>query len=190
MWSQKRLSGHGLQHWGWAVWPRCRRHGVAAPVAPGAMPVLCFSSACSYAAIGLLGLIGFALPAWASVVVGLDRRLGRPGFCVAAYQTWMQAYPHLAPECSFTDPNAIERLVDWLGMQMPTCSPGNSLLYQLVVGVSWTVDGQLVHAVLCRVSPATQYRCSGAKPGPKQNPPKGGFVECWRKPNYFSFTSL
>ena len=42
------------------------------------------------------------------------------GFGVAAYQTWMQAYPHLAPECSFTDPNAIERLVDWLGMQMPS----------------------------------------------------------------------
>jgi hypothetical protein len=30
-----------------------------------------------------------------------------------------------------------------------------------------------------------------AKRGPeKQNPPKGGFVECRRKPNYFSFTSL
>jgi disulfide bond formation protein DsbB len=32
----------------------------------------------------------------------------------------MQAYPHLAPECSFTDPNMIERLVDWLGMEWPS----------------------------------------------------------------------
>ncbi len=42
------------------------------------------------------------------------------GTGVAAYQTWMQAYPHLAPECSFTDPNLIERLVDWLGMEWPS----------------------------------------------------------------------
>ncbi len=73
-----------------------------------------------YAAIGLLGLIGFALPAgrllWSALIAGLAGL----GFGVAAYQTWMQAYPHLAPECSFTDPNAIERLVDWLGMQMPS----------------------------------------------------------------------
>jgi disulfide bond formation protein DsbB len=32
----------------------------------------------------------------------------------------MQAYPELAKECSYTDPNLIERLVDWLGMQAPS----------------------------------------------------------------------
>ena len=32
----------------------------------------------------------------------------------------MQAFPHLAKECSFTEPNLIERLVDWLGMQVPS----------------------------------------------------------------------
>ena len=31
----------------------------------------------------------------------------------------MQAFPHLVNECGFSDPNAIERLVDWLGMQLP-----------------------------------------------------------------------
>jgi disulfide bond formation protein DsbB len=40
------------------------------------------------------------------------------GFGVAGYQTWMQL-TRLA-ECSFTDPNAIERLVDWLGMAWPS----------------------------------------------------------------------
>ncbi len=73
-----------------------------------------------YIAIGLLGLLGFALPAgrplWSVLIGGLAGL----GFGVAAYQTWMQAYPHLAPECSLTDPNAIERLVDWLGMQLPS----------------------------------------------------------------------
>jgi disulfide bond formation protein DsbB len=47
-------------------------------------------------------------------------QLGLLGFGVAAYQTWMQAYPELAPACSFTDPNAIERLVDWLGTELPS----------------------------------------------------------------------
>ena len=31
----------------------------------------------------------------------------------------MQAFPHLATECGYSDPNAIERLVDWLGMEWP-----------------------------------------------------------------------
>jgi len=38
---------------------------------------------------------------------------------VAGYQTWMQAFPELVNECSYSNPNLIERLVDWLGMQYP-----------------------------------------------------------------------
>jgi len=73
-----------------------------------------------YIAIGLIGLLGFALPAGRLLWSILAAVLGLFGFGVAAYQTWMQAFPHLAPECSFTDPNAIERLVDWLGMEWPS----------------------------------------------------------------------
>jgi disulfide bond formation protein DsbB len=81
---------------------------------------LCIFQRLLYMVIGCLGLLGWAVPAgrllWSALTVGLAGL----GFGVAAYQTWMQAYPHLAPECSFTDPNAIEQLVDWLGMQMPS----------------------------------------------------------------------
>lgn len=81
---------------------------------------LCIFQRLLYILIGFLGILGFAIPAgrslWAVLVIGLAGF----GFGVAAYQTWMQAFPDLAPECSFTDPNVIERIVDWLGMQMPS----------------------------------------------------------------------
>ena len=81
---------------------------------------LCIFQRLLYIVIGVIGLLGFAWPAgrllWSVLIGGL----GLLGVGVAAYQTWMQAYPHLAPECSFTDPNAIERLVDWLGMEWPS----------------------------------------------------------------------
>ena len=81
---------------------------------------LCIFQRLLYIVIGLIGLLGFVLPAGRMLWATLAGGLGLLGFGVAAYQTWMQAYPHLAPECSFTDPNVIERLVDWLGMQMPS----------------------------------------------------------------------
>ena len=46
--------------------------------------------------------------------------LAAGGVAVAGYQTWMQAFPLLATECGYSDPNAIERLVDWLGMEWPS----------------------------------------------------------------------
>lgn len=81
---------------------------------------LCIFQRLLYIVIGIVGLLGFILPAarmlWAALAAGL----GIFGAGVAAYQTWMQAFPHLAPECSFTDPNAIERVVDWLGTEWPS----------------------------------------------------------------------
>lgn len=81
---------------------------------------LCIFQRLLYIVIGVVGLLGWVMPSgrllWSALAVGLAGL----GLGVAAYQTWMQAYPHLAPECSFTDPNAIESLVDWLGMQMPS----------------------------------------------------------------------
>ena len=80
---------------------------------------LCIFQRLLYLVVGALALLGAAWPCLA----GLWRRsilvVAAAGFATAAYQTWMQAYPQLAPECSYTDPNLIERLVDWLGMRWP-----------------------------------------------------------------------
>ncbi len=81
---------------------------------------LCIFQRLLYIVIGSIGLAGVLVPVARPLWAGLAALLALLGVGVAGYQTWMQAYPHLAPECSFTDPNAIERLVDWLGMQMPS----------------------------------------------------------------------
>lgn len=81
---------------------------------------LCIFQRLLYIVIGIIGLLGFIWPAGRMLWAVLAGGLGVFGFGVAAYQTWMQAFPDLAPECSFTDPNAIERLVDWLGMEWPS----------------------------------------------------------------------
>ena len=77
---------------------------------------LCIFQRLLYMVIGGIGLLGFLLPAGRVLWCALSVALAGLGFGVAAYQTWMQAFPHLATECSYSDPNAIERLVDWLGM--------------------------------------------------------------------------
>lgn len=81
---------------------------------------LCIFQRLLYLLIGGLALGGALLPAGRPLWCGLIGVVAAGGVAVAGYQTWMQAYPHLAPECSFTDPNAIERLVDWLGMAWPS----------------------------------------------------------------------
>jgi disulfide bond formation protein DsbB len=81
---------------------------------------LCIFQRLLYIVIGIIGLLGFVWPAGQKFWAVLAGGLGVFGVGVAGYQTWMQAYPHLAPECSFTDPNVIERLVDWLGMEWPS----------------------------------------------------------------------
>lgn len=73
-----------------------------------------------YLLIGGLALAAVFWPrarlAWSGLIGGLA--LGGAG--LAGYQSWMQAYPELAPECGLSHPNLIERLVDWLGMQWPS----------------------------------------------------------------------
>jgi len=41
------------------------------------------------------------------------------GMAVAAYQSWDQAFPDDGFDCSGSEPNAIERLVEWLGQRWP-----------------------------------------------------------------------
>lgn len=72
-----------------------------------------------YLLIGVLALAGAFWPRACLAWSGLIGLLALGGGGLAAYQSWMQAYPELAPECGFSDPNLIERLVDWLGMQWP-----------------------------------------------------------------------
>ncbi|EKE17121.1 MAG: hypothetical protein ACD_10C00608G0002 [uncultured bacterium] len=81
---------------------------------------LCIFQRLLYLAIGALALFGFLWPAIRLAWAGLIGLLALLGAAVAGYQTWMQAFPELATECGYAEPNAIERLVDWLGMQSPS----------------------------------------------------------------------
>ncbi|WP_416336507.1 disulfide bond formation protein B [Dechloromonas sp. A34] len=81
---------------------------------------MCIFQRVLYLGIGGLALFGFLLPVARLVWAGLIGLLALIGVGVAAYQTWMQAFPALATECGYAEPNLMERLVDWLGMQWPS----------------------------------------------------------------------
>lgn len=81
---------------------------------------LCIFQRLLYMVIGVVALLGAFAPAGRLLWAVLITLTAAGGAAVAGYQTWMQAFPHLATECSYSDPNAIERLVDWLGMQWPS----------------------------------------------------------------------
>ena len=70
--------------------------------------------------IGGLALFGIALPVVQRLWAALIAATALLGAGVAAYQTWMQAFPESVNECSYTNPNLIERLVDVLGVQWPS----------------------------------------------------------------------
>ncbi len=80
---------------------------------------LCIFQRLLYLVIGVLALLGVGLPAGGLVWGGLIALTGLGGLGVAAYQSWMQAFPHLATECGYAEPSAVERLVDFLGMEWP-----------------------------------------------------------------------
>ena len=80
---------------------------------------LCIFQRVLYIVIGLVALAGVLLPGGRLLWSALIAALAAGGVAVAGYQTWMQAFPYLATECGYNDPNLIERLVDWLGMQLP-----------------------------------------------------------------------
>ena len=81
---------------------------------------LCIFQRLLYMVIGVVALLGVIAPAVRLLWSVLIAVVAAGGAAVAGYQTWMQAFPHLATECSYSDPNAIERLVDWLGMAWPS----------------------------------------------------------------------
>lgn len=73
-----------------------------------------------YMVIGVLALLGVVLPAARRFWALLVGAFAVAGGGVAGYQTWMQAFPDLATECSYTKQDAIEQLVDWFGMRWPS----------------------------------------------------------------------
>ena len=81
---------------------------------------LCIFQRLLYLVVGVLALLGFLWPTIRLAWAGLIGLLALLGGSVAAYQTWMQTFPELATECGYAEPNAIERLVDWLGMTWPS----------------------------------------------------------------------
>jgi disulfide bond formation protein DsbB len=81
---------------------------------------LCIFQRFLYLLIGGLAVAGFILPMARLLWIGVIGLLALLGAGVAGYQSWMQFFPDPANECSFTDPNLIERFVDGLGMQMPS----------------------------------------------------------------------
>ena len=81
---------------------------------------LCIFQRLLYMIVGAIALLGFVWPGGRKLWAGLIVAVSLGGLLTAAYQSWMQAFPDLAPECSYTDPNLVERLVDWLGMQVPS----------------------------------------------------------------------
>jgi disulfide bond formation protein DsbB len=80
---------------------------------------LCIFQRLIYLVIGLVALAGVMLPGGRLLWSAMIAALAAGGVAVAGYQSWMQAFPLLATECGYSDPNLIERLVDWLGMQWP-----------------------------------------------------------------------
>lgn len=80
---------------------------------------LCIFQRFLYLVIGLVALLGTLCPLAQLPAILAAALLAALGFGIAAWQSWMQAYPHLAPTCSFTDPTLIERFVYWLGAEFP-----------------------------------------------------------------------
>ena len=81
---------------------------------------LCIFQRMLYLVIGGVALLGFFWPVARLLWTALVGALALLGVGVAGYQTWMQAFPELATECGYAEPNLIERLVDWLGMEWPS----------------------------------------------------------------------
>lgn len=82
---------------------------------------LCIFQRVEYLVVALLALLAVLHRALLAVrffsVLGVLVALA--GAVTALWQTRLQLFPDPSLECSYTDPNLIERIVDWLGMQWP-----------------------------------------------------------------------
>ena len=80
---------------------------------------LCIFQRVLYLTVAVVALLGVAAPGARRVWGALIGLLSAGGLATALYQSWMQLYPEAATQCGFGEPNLIEQLVDWLGVQWP-----------------------------------------------------------------------
>ena len=81
---------------------------------------LCIFQRVLYLAIFALALLAIPVSGRLRILlVAAAMLVALVGVGVAFWQSWLQIFPDPALECSYSDPNLVERLVDWLGMQWP-----------------------------------------------------------------------
>lgn len=71
-----------------------------------------------YIVLGLAAVVGAVWTTSRPVrlgAAGVGVAAAVAGLVTASYQTYMQLFPASVVECGFSEPNAIERFVDWLG---------------------------------------------------------------------------
>jgi disulfide bond formation protein DsbB len=83
---------------------------------------LCIFQRLLFMLIAALALVAALLisPRGRRLPGGLVLGLAGLGIAVAAYQTWLQAQPPGSISCVGGEPGLIERLVEWLGQQVPS----------------------------------------------------------------------
>lgn len=80
---------------------------------------LCIFQRLLYLCVTLFAILGIGLPKANRPLGGLVALTAAGGLATALYQSWMQLYPEPSTQCGYGDPNLIEQLVDWLGLQWP-----------------------------------------------------------------------
>lgn len=80
---------------------------------------LCIFQRVLYLAVAAVAFFGVVAPGARRVWGALLGLISAGGLATALYQSWMQLYPDTATQCGFGEPNLIEQLVDWLGVQWP-----------------------------------------------------------------------
>jgi disulfide bond formation protein DsbB len=78
---------------------------------------LCIFQRVLYLAVAAFAILGVALPGARRLWAALIALSASGGLATALYQTWLQLNPEQATQCGYGEPNLIEQLVDWLGMQ-------------------------------------------------------------------------
>lgn len=81
---------------------------------------LCIFQRLLFIKLAFLGLLAFFLSGlWQKLAGALTLPLSAVGLGVATYQSWLQAQPPDSISCVGGEPGLIERLVEWLGQQVP-----------------------------------------------------------------------
>ncbi len=80
---------------------------------------MCIFQRFLFMVMGGIALLGGLFPRLANLWAAFIAGGGLLGLGVSGYQSWMQAFPDLAKECSYTDPSLLEQFVEYLGMNWP-----------------------------------------------------------------------